>query len=81
MLGWTQDRLVTEAGLAKATIVDFERGVRRPMPQNLAALRRAFEAAGIVLIDENGGGRGVRFSVPTEEGDAAEEADEADATP
>ena len=42
------------------------------MPQNLAALRRAFETAGIVFIDENGGGRGVRFSVPTEETPAVE---------
>ena len=37
------------------------------MPRSLDAIRRAFEAAGIVLIGDNGGGRGVRFSVPTEE--------------
>jgi len=37
------------------------------MPRSLDAIRRAFEAAGIVLLGDNGGGRGVRFSVPTAE--------------
>jgi hypothetical protein len=37
------------------------------MPRSLDAIRPAFEVAGIVLIADNGGGRGVRFSVPTEE--------------
>ena len=67
MLGWTQDRLFAEAGIAKATVVDFERGARRPMNQNLLAIRRAFEAAGLVFLDENGGGRGVRFSRPKDD--------------
>jgi hypothetical protein len=37
------------------------------MPRSLDAVGRTFESAGIVLIGDNGGGRGVRFSVPTEE--------------
>jgi hypothetical protein len=31
---------------------------------NEAAIRRAFEAAGIDFIEENGGGEGVRFRKP-----------------
>jgi hypothetical protein len=34
---------------------------------NEAALRQALEAAGVVFIDENGGGAGVRLRKPTKE--------------
>jgi hypothetical protein len=34
------------------------------MAANLEALKRAFEAAGVVLIPENGGGEGVRLRSP-----------------
>jgi hypothetical protein len=41
--------------------LDFERGARTPHRNNLDAMRRAMEAAGIEFIEENGGGAGVRF--------------------
>lgn len=76
MLGWTQEHVAAEADVAHRTIVAFEQkpSQRRPMPKNLEAIRRVFEAAGIIFIDENGGGRGVRFETHTEEPDAADEA-------
>ena len=49
------------ARVAVRTIIDFERGARRPYDRTLADIRRALEDAGIVFIDENGGGPGVRL--------------------
>jgi hypothetical protein len=49
-----------------STVRDFETHVRTPIANNIAALRRAIEAAGIELIDEDGKAVGVRYrSVPT----------------
>lgn len=62
MLGWNQDELASAAAVSRATIVDFERGARIPHRNNLTAIHRAFEAAGIEFISENGGGAGVRFT-------------------
>jgi DNA-binding XRE family transcriptional regulator len=76
MLGWTQGHLATVAGVAKATVVDFERNARSPMLQNLTAIRRAIEGAGMALIGENGGGRGVRFSQPGAEETVSTEGEE-----
>jgi transcriptional regulator with XRE-family HTH domain len=61
LLDWTQDQLAENAQVARATIADFERNVRKPMRQNLVAVVASFEAAGVDFISENGGGAGVRF--------------------
>jgi transcriptional regulator with XRE-family HTH domain len=61
MLGWSQSDLARTAHVARQTVVDFERGARKPYPNNLAALRAALEAAGVEFIAENGGGAGVRL--------------------
>jgi transcriptional regulator with XRE-family HTH domain len=61
MLGWSQGDLADAAGVSRATVLDFERGARTPHRNNLDAMRRAMETAGIEFIEENGGGVGVRF--------------------
>ena len=61
ILEWTQGRLAIEAGVSLSTVKDFESGRRMPIGNNLSAMQRAFEAAGIEFINENGGGAGVRF--------------------
>ncbi|PWC26969.1 helix-turn-helix domain-containing protein [Teichococcus aestuarii] len=61
MLGWNQMQLAETARVARQTVVDFERGARSPHPSTLAAIRAAFEAAGVEFIPENGGGAGVRL--------------------
>jgi transcriptional regulator with XRE-family HTH domain len=61
ILEWTQGRLATEAGVSLSTVKDFEAGRRTPIGNNLSAMQRAFEAAGIEFIPEDGGGPGVRF--------------------
>ena len=49
------------ATIRRAEVVDGEIPV---IPANEAALRQALEAAGIVFIEDNGGGEGVRFRKP-----------------
>ena len=63
MLGWSRERLSREAEVATATVVDFERGARRPYNRTLKDIRRALEDAGVIFIDaeEGVGGPGVRL--------------------
>ncbi len=42
-------------------IISFEQGEHEPMPANLRAIRGALEAAGVIFIDANGEGPGVRL--------------------
>lgn len=61
LLDWSQGQLGQKANLSESTIRDFEKGRRIPSVNNLAAIARAFEAAGIIFIAENGEGPGVRL--------------------
>lgn len=61
MLGWSRELLGKSSRVAVRTIIDFERGARRPYDRTLADIRRALEQGGIVFIEENGGGPGVRL--------------------
>ncbi len=61
MLGWSRQRLAHASRVAERTLIDFERGARHPYDRTLADIRRALEEAGIIFIDENGGGPGVRL--------------------
>ena len=60
-MNWSQTDLEAAAKVAKKTIADFELNRRRPYERTLDALQAALEAAGVGLIDENGGGPGVRL--------------------
>jgi transcriptional regulator with XRE-family HTH domain len=62
LLGLTQPELARRANVGLSTVVDFERARRRVSLGAIAALKAAFEMAGVVFIDENGGGAGVRLS-------------------
>ena len=53
-LGWSQKELAARAGIAANTVYGFERG-QRVTANNLAALRRAFEEAGIKLLFDSAG--------------------------
>ena len=62
MLGWSQDRLAEAAHVSKRTIAGFEAGSQVPMHNNLVAIRRALEEAGIKFLEENNeDGPGVRL--------------------
>jgi len=62
LLDWSQTRLAEKSNLSESTVRDFEKGRRIPGANNLSAMRRALEAAGVVFVDENGHGPGVRLT-------------------
>jgi transcriptional regulator with XRE-family HTH domain len=47
-LGWSIRDLAREANVGSATVTRFENGQAEPIPATLAAIQRAFEAAGRV---------------------------------
>jgi transcriptional regulator with XRE-family HTH domain len=61
LLNWTQQELATAAHLGLSTVKDFESGKRVPGHNNLSAILRALQDAGVEFIPENGGGPGVRL--------------------
>lgn len=52
------------AGLSAMTVTRFENERSGGAPETQTALRRALEHAGVVFIEENGGGAGVRLREP-----------------
>ena len=60
-LEWSMRDLAKAAKISPTTVNQFERGYTATNNSTLAAIRRAFEDAGIIFIDENGGGPGVRI--------------------
>lgn len=54
-LGWSQRQLAERAGIATNTVYAFERGQRTLTANNLSALRRAIEDAGITLLFDHAG--------------------------
>lgn len=49
LLNWSRVRLAAKANLSEMTISDFENGFRKPRSHNIAAMRQAFEDAGIIF--------------------------------
>jgi len=63
MVRWEQSELAEKAAVSVPTIKRLER-MAGPIAANVAtetALRAAFAAAGVIFIDENGEGPGVRL--------------------
>mgnify|MGYP001465319394 CR=1 FL=1 len=54
LLNWSQPELASASGTGLSTIRDFETGKRRPIANNLAAIRTALENAGIEFINGTG---------------------------
>ena len=51
LINMTQGDLAMDASVSKSVIVDFENGHRTPNRNNLAAIRRALEEAGVEFLD------------------------------
>ena len=61
LLGWTQQVLADRARVGTVAINQLENETSQPRRATLDVIRRAFEAAGVDFIDENGGGVGLRL--------------------
>jgi transcriptional regulator with XRE-family HTH domain len=66
MLNLKREDLATAAHVGHSTLFDFESGRRQPHPRTLAAVRAALEAAGVIFVEENGDGPGVRLKKAAE---------------
>lgn len=61
ILGWTLDDLSAASGLPKRTLTRVENATGDPRASTLQAIRAALEAAGVLFIDQNREGPGVRL--------------------
>lgn len=61
LLGWSQDKLVENSGIPKRTLARFELEEAAPQKRTMIAIRAALEAAGVIFVEENGEGPGVRL--------------------
>ncbi len=61
LIGWSRRQLAEASQVSERTLIDFERGARAPHRRTLVDLRRALEEAGVIFIDENEEGAGVRL--------------------
>jgi transcriptional regulator with XRE-family HTH domain len=61
LLDLTQPRLAELAELGLSTIYDFEKNRRAVSKEAIAAIRAALEAAGVIFVEPNGEGPGVRL--------------------
>jgi len=52
-LDWSQQELADHASVSLSTVRDFEKGRHAPIANNIAAMRRALEGAGLKLVFEN----------------------------
>jgi DNA-binding transcriptional regulator YiaG len=61
LLEMTQSQLAELAKLGLSTVVDFEKGRRQVSDAAVESIQNALQRAGVDLIEENGGGPGVRL--------------------
>ncbi len=61
LIGWSRKQLAQSSLIAERTLVDFERGARNPLGRTLLDIRRALEEAGVIFIDADEEGPGVRL--------------------
>jgi transcriptional regulator with XRE-family HTH domain len=64
-LDWSQEDLAKRAGVALSTVRDFEKGRRTPIKNNLDAMCRALEGAGLQLVTSEGQALGIMVTVAT----------------
>jgi transcriptional regulator with XRE-family HTH domain len=65
LLGWTRVRLAFRAGVvSENTIRRYEAGEGAAATLDLVAVRQILESAGVIFVEENGEGPGVRLRKP-----------------
>src|ERR1051325_1978367 len=59
-LGWSQLDLAKRSNVSLRTVQSFEKGETNPFPNNISAIRRAFEESGLRFVfDARGRGIGL----------------------
>jgi transcriptional regulator with XRE-family HTH domain len=61
LIGWSQNDLAERSKVARSMIAGFESSKRRPSLANRNDLRRTLEAAGVIFVEEDAEGPGVRL--------------------
>lgn len=61
LLGWSQGDLAEKSGVSRVPLANFEAGHSKPYQRTIEKLRSALEQAGVVIVDPNGLGPGVRL--------------------
>jgi transcriptional regulator with XRE-family HTH domain len=61
LVNLTQTEVAARASLGLSTVVDFERERRTVSAEAVEAIRRALESAGVIFVEGNGDGPGVRL--------------------
>ena len=61
LLNWSVRELAERSGVHRNTITNFETGKSGGEPSTLAAIRATLESAGVIFVDANGEGPGVRI--------------------
>jgi len=61
LLGWSRDQLAKLSDVGPRTLMDFERGTRQPHRRTIADIRRSLEDGGVIFLDEDDEGPGVRL--------------------
>lgn len=61
LLNWSVRELAEHSGVHRNTITNFETGKSGGDASTLGAIRATLEAAGVIFVDENGEGPGVRL--------------------
>ncbi|WP_424140744.1 helix-turn-helix domain-containing protein [Roseomonas chloroacetimidivorans] len=61
LLGWSRTDLAIQAHVSSGTVKNLEEARFRPSPATCSAIRAAFEAAGVIFLEENGEEPGVRL--------------------
>jgi ribosome-binding protein aMBF1 (putative translation factor) len=68
LLGWSRSRLSARIRLSFPVIVRYEDGGGQSRALDLAIVRTALESAGVIFVEENGEGPGVRLRKVREPG-------------
>jgi predicted transcriptional regulator len=68
VLRWSAAKLAEKSGVSMPTIQRMEsaNGIPKSLSTNLQAIRQTLERAGVVFIDQDGGGPGLRLKDPIE---------------
>lgn len=61
LVNWSVRELSERANIHRNTITNFETGKSGGDETTLSAIRSALEAAGVIFVEENGEGPGVRL--------------------